>query len=132
MTKIILIVLFLLTIPSVYAQTKPSANDVRPTNCELVQRILSTVHELTPNRNLIIISRLGDYETSHRLHQIRLNSARKYLESVWKRQPDTIVLAAAAKTKGLGRLELYVNGDLSYVIYAKRKNDIASICNLEP
>jgi hypothetical protein len=62
-----------------------------------------------PDVYLIIVARLGTGEAS-RLNQIRLAAAEEY---VLRRGRDLkYVLAVGSRTKGLGRLELYVGGRL--------------------
>jgi len=59
---------------------------------------------------LILIARLGNGEFSSRLNQTRLASAEEYL---LRRGSDLkYVLAQGSRVKGLGRLEIYVGGQL--------------------
>lgn len=63
---------------------------------------------------LIIIARLGRGETSSRLNKRRLSIVDEYI----KRNNSDLkyVLAEGSRVNGLGRLELYVGGQLSYVM----------------
>ena len=71
-----------------------------------------------PNTYLIIVARLGKNEPDE-FNQIRLVAAEEY---VLRRGTDfKYVVAAGARTSGLGRLELYVNGRL-YSVLPYEKN----------
>ena len=67
---------------------------------------------------LIIIARLGAGETSRRLNQHRLSLVEEY---VLRRGHDLkYVLAEGSRVKGLGQMELYVGGRLSYIMHFKK------------
>jgi hypothetical protein len=63
---------------------------------------------------LIIIARLGAGETSSRLNKRRLFIVDEYI----KRNNSDLkyVLAEGSRVNGLGRIELYVGGQLSYAM----------------
>jgi hypothetical protein len=68
---------------------------------------------------LILIARLGTGETSRSLNQARLSGAEEY---VLRRGSDLkYVLAQGSRVKGLGRLEIYVGGQLAEIM-PLRKN----------
>ncbi len=99
-----------------------------PATCEVSQRILDSIHQLAGDSNIIIISRLGNGESVPFLHKIRLNIAREYLKTAWKRNSATIILTQGESVAGLGRLEFYVNGNLLDIILAKKKKNIPTFC----
>src|SRR5258705_12857369 len=68
---------------------------------------------------LILIARLGTGEVSRSLNQARLSSVEEY---VLRRGSDLkYVLAQGSRVKGLGRLEIYVGGQLADIM-PLRKN----------
>ena len=68
---------------------------------------------------LILIARLGTGETSRNLNQARLSGVEEY---VLRRGSDLkYVLAQGSRVKGLGRIEIYVGGQLAEIM-PLRKN----------
>jgi hypothetical protein len=98
------------------SQKSEKPQDEVPTECEgAMARLDFAVIDTKklPGAYLIIVARLGRGESS-RLNRIRLAAAEEY---VLRRGNDLkYVLAAGARTKGLGRLELYVGGQLKEIM----------------
>lgn len=132
MNKLLLcFLLTFLTISIPGQERKQSETNEDPTSCELVQRILGTVHELAADGNVIVISKLGKGESAASLNRMRLKTVRQYLETVWKRPSSTVILAQGERVSGFGRLEFYTNGALVYQIIAKQRINIPIICYRE-
>ncbi len=104
---------------------------MKPSNCEDTKQTLGVVHELSRSNTLIIIARLGNGESKRSLSKKRLNAARDFLESRWRRSPQLTTLADGDAVRGLGRLELYTNGDLTYVISLKKGANILNDCFID-
>lgn len=82
-----------------------------PAPCEFAQSTLSVIHNLAKGKNIIIISRLGNGEVSNSLHKKRLSSAKKFYIDSWNRPADTIITASGDRVKGLGRLDIFLDGN---------------------
>ena len=68
---------------------------------------------------LILVARLGTGESSRSLNQARLSGVEEY---VLRRGSDPkYVIAEGSRVKGLGRLEIYVGGQLAEIM-PLRKN----------
>jgi hypothetical protein len=105
-------------------------DDAKPGRCESRGAELDGLTQSTPAGELIIvIARLGGGETNPDLNWRRLHNVRVYwtefLGGVGRRRPETIVLAAGARTTGYGRLEFYVGGGLVHVMKVARGADIS-------
>ncbi|MBA2339622.1 MAG: hypothetical protein H0V88_04455 [Pyrinomonadaceae bacterium] len=139
MKNLFLILLFSLKLSGLIAvaqQPPPLApvnlNDfaeAKPTNCSHRTAALDGITQKTPADELIIvIARLGDSESRMNLSQRRLDNVLtywvKYLPEVYRRKPETIVLAEGEKVKGFGQLEFYVGGKLVWVMKIERNVDL--------
>ena len=108
----VLIVFTLLCWEHVVAQSKPFVGR----NCEGVLSLIETaaVDALKePNASIIVIARLGTHERSRRLNELRLKAVLKRFAD---KARNSVVGAIGSRTKGMGRIELYVNGELLYAI----------------
>ncbi len=93
--------------------------------CESNIARLDRMHSEAGDSGLVIaIARLGDGEQTRRLNQRRLHNVRLYLEKVRGRAPKTIITAESDRTRGRGRVEIYVGGKLVDVLGVGRGEDL--------
>ncbi len=108
--------------------------DAHPTNCEDHIAILEAAnHDAGKDGIIIMLARLGSKERGSKLNRRRLYNARAYLtEYLRARAPDTIVTAEGERTRGYGRIEIYVGGKLYHVFAVERDADfIVGSCEPE-
>ena len=108
----VLVVFTLLCLERVVAQSKPFVGR----NCESALALIdnAAVDALKePNASIIVIARLGTHERSRRLNELRLKAVLKRFAD---KARNNIVGAIGSRTNGMGRVELYVNGELLYAI----------------
>lgn len=100
----------------------PKSLDQWPMECEGAATRLDLAVENTKKiagAYLILVARLGTGESSRSLNQARLSGVEEY---VLRRGSDLkYVLAQGSRVKGLGRLEIYVGGQLAEIM-PLRKN----------
>lgn len=108
------------------AQNTESETNVEIGNtCESNIARLDRIHSEAGENGLIIaIARLGNGEQSRQLNERRLQNLRLYLEKVRGRAPRAIITAQAARTRGRGRVEIYLGGKLVDVFGVKRGEDL--------
>ena len=96
-------------------------------NCEAnsvdVSYILSFWNK---NSHLIFVARIGDGEQSSRQNLRRLTNIKTAFGDLIPK--DKLVLAQGERTKGRGRVEAYVNGQL-FIIFTVGKNENLRIGN---
>jgi hypothetical protein len=124
----LLVVLWLSSDQRCLSQTKPPAADqqiVVPFNCESNSATVDAVHNAAGKDGLIIVvARLGDGEQNRNLNRLRLTTVAKYFTNEWRRDAKTVVLAEGERIRGFGRVEFYVNGKLTVVLAAKRRQPL--------
>jgi hypothetical protein len=101
----------------------------KPQLCESRTAAMDGITQKTPpNKQLIVIARLGAGETKRNLNWRRLENVRAYwtqaIAPEARRRPETIILAEGERVRGLGRLEFYVAGNLVWVINVPRNADL--------
>ncbi len=108
-------------------QNKPPVSYPSPTepvNCEGVTAYVETAmvmaQEEGENSYLIVIARLGDGERSRKLNLDRIKTVRGFMKG---RRGKSIV-AEGERTKGYGRLELYVGGKQAFVLPLRRNGNV--------
>lgn len=117
-----------------FAQTPlPSAFPDKPTNCETNAAHLDKVPQARfqgwiGDGAVIVISRLGDGEYSRELNRRRLFNVRYRLEHYRGLNPQRVVTAEGERTRGYGRVEVYVDGALFQVLVAGRGKDLCVTC----
>ena len=97
-------------------------------DAEATKRVLEMAGERVlegkPRTMLILVARLGTGETSEKLAQRRLEGLAGYLrEHSFGNAPfpeERLVSAVGERATGLGRVELYVNGELYWTIMFNR------------
>lgn len=109
------------------AKRADSVPPVAPESCEIAQRTISTISNMRPDENLIIISRMSKGE-SGKLGWRRLAEIRRYLENSWKRDTSTIILAEGENVEGLPRIDFFVVGILADSMYVQRKKPLELYC----
>jgi len=72
-----------------------------------------------------LIARLGNGETSRRFNHRRLHNARTYLSYTHGISEKKLVMAEGERVRGLGRIEVYVDGRLIVVFNIERNQDLA-------
>jgi hypothetical protein len=73
------------------------------------------------NSNVIIIGHLGSGERSRRINRLRLSQIRSYLFLVRAYGPERVIVAEGERVRGLGLVEVYINGN-PFIIYRMRRN----------
>ena len=68
---------------------------------------------------LIVIARLGKGERSARLNRVRLSAIESYLR---RKSKSKLVTAEGSRVEGLGRVEIYVGGQLMYTLRIVRNS----------
>ncbi len=113
-------------------------NDV-PGNCESNIAVLDSLAQRTGADELIIvIARLGNNENRNRLNYRRLHNVRAYLTGYFtdptvRRRMETIITAEGERVSGYGRIELYANGRLFWVLKVRHNSDLpVGNCGREP
>jgi len=76
---------------------------------------------------VIVVARLGDGESSRSLNRRRLAKVRQYL-SEEKGLKERVIVAEGEHVKGYGRIEVYIEGKLLYVLPIRRNKPILSPC----
>src|SRR5207247_3130982 len=74
---------------------------------------------------VIAIARLGDGEQKPDLNRRRLHNVRTYLAEFDGRSSERVVMAEGERVNGYGRIELYVDGKLFYVLMISPNADLA-------
>ena len=101
----------------------------KPELCESRTAALDGITQKTPlNEAIIVIARLGAYETKRNLNRRRLENVRAHLTQAIaleaRRKLETIIVAEGERTAGYGRLEFYVSGKLVWVMNVPRNADV--------
>jgi hypothetical protein len=100
------------------------------THCETTKAELDRVTQTAGrDKAIIIIARLGSGESSRMINRRRLGGLRDYLESVRAIAPDKLITAEGERVHGLGRVELYVGGELLMVFTLNRNKDFWRGCS---
>jgi hypothetical protein len=110
----------------------PIPNPLKPGTCETRSATLDmTRNEVVSgagkDRVVIAIARLGDGETSRELNRRRLYNLRVHWND-YKLPAGTLVTAEGDRAKGLGRIELYVDGKLFDMLVPKPGKDLCVDC----
>lgn len=96
-------------------------------NCELVTSKLDGIRNIFSNNNseqmLILIATQGNSERSPLINKRRLYAVKKYLVAMGV-TPERIITAQSDKSDRTGKVEIYVEGKLQEVIFAKKNADI--------
>lgn len=114
------------------AQNKISENPkaVMPTTCEYIKNALdySLIEAVkTEDSTIKFIFYSGRGENSKALNQSRMSFIKKYLDF---RNPDfnQIVFAQGEKKTNLGKIEIYVRGELEWEIFLEKNKSGWSSC----
>jgi hypothetical protein len=100
--------------------------EAKPTNCEFHVATLDAASSKAGKNSLVIaIARLGGGERRPDLNRRRLHNVRTYLITFDNRSPQTIITAQGERVSGYGRIELYVDGKLFYVLAIRPNADLA-------
>lgn len=96
-------------------------------NCEQSSAKLVGVRtlfkDIDSEQKIILIANLGRKERNSFLNKRRLFSVTAYLQMM-KVEKNRIVTANTDKSTGLGKVEIYIQGRLVEIIYARRDADI--------
>lgn len=84
--------------------------------------IAQTVGE---DKLIIMIARVGNREPAHSLNRRRLRTVRDYLKFTRAISEQRIVTAEGEPMRGLGRVEVYLDGKLFTVFTLERKRNFA-------
>ena len=76
------------------------------------------------DKRIFIITRLGQGESSRRLNRRRLANLYRYFNYQREIAAERIVRAQGERGEGLGRAEIYVDGELILIVTVKRGKEI--------
>ncbi len=103
-------------------------------NCEralLYQDVVvnAALEQTNKNAILIVIVRLGDDETSRELIRRRLYNVRQYFRERGSRlAAEKVIVAEGERTKGYGRVEYYLGGELYERLLFSKNGFICHSC----
>ena len=101
---------------------KPKPIIVNGNNNESTKAELDQLAQTAGDSKLIImIARLGNAESSRKLNRHRLQMLSSYLETVRAIPKHRIVKAEGESIRGLGRIEVYLDGKL-FMIFTLERN----------
>lgn len=93
-----------------------------------LERLAFLMYEEIERRGkLIVISRLGDGETSRQLNRRRLHNVREKQKERGV-PPEVIIIAEGERVRGYGRVEFYLGGKMVGGLLIKRNEDICVEC----
>ena len=99
------------------------------TRCESTKAMLDLVAQRAGQEDfIIIIARLGTKETSRKLNRERMQLLADYLGDTRGVPKQRIVLAEGERVRGLGRVEIYLDGRLFTVFTINRNKDLGRGC----
>lgn len=134
------IIMLLLSLLVLSAQEKSSQTDEKywgipknPFNCETNYSYLQLVRESKKaqrdqNTVLIIIGRRGDGEYRNDLNRRRLHNVRLKLNNEFGIELEKIIVAEGEPTKGFGRIEFYLYGEMIGALLVPKNGDICVGC----
>ena len=127
-TVLLLIFLSLFFHFRLFSQSK-SGEEI-PTECEAMRALLdNSLIRISQNEDasLIFIFRLGKSEKSRKVISRRMETIKNFFKF---RIPafNRFVLAEGERTAGLGKLEIYIDGKLTYELFAKKNADLGDDC----
>ncbi len=105
-----------------------------PSHCEHVRGILDSVlvqGANTEDSDVILIFRLGKGERSKKVINRRMEVVRNHI-NFRQQNPKKFILAEGEKTNGLGKVEIYIKGKLTEVLFAKKNVNLGYDCLEEP
>ena len=127
-TKLFFRVVFLLVVCLVYLQITqaqisqqqnkddlPFDSPKKPINCETAYSYINDAlirYDKNKNGHFIVITRLGNGETSRQLNLNRIKTIKSYISKL--KSPIMTVFAEGESIKGYGTIEIYVEGKLLY------------------
>jgi hypothetical protein len=113
-------------------QGSGASSDLKPATCESNAALLDNVKakfSIEKNESVIIlIGRIGRNEESLELNRRRLFNVKHYLDSRLGLEASRIITAQGERTKGYGRVEIYVNGALLETLVAATRKDLCVTC----
>jgi hypothetical protein len=127
-SAILIIWLTLFSPFSLFSQVK-SDKEI-PSDCEYVRGILDLVLAQGANiedSDIILIFRLGKGEKSKKVINRRMEVVRNHI-NFRKQNLEKFVLAEGEKTNGLGKVEIYIKGKLTEVLFAKKNVNLGYNC----
>lgn len=104
-----------------------------PLNCEMNDAYLSQVKEIIREQHLsrkflILIARLGIGESRRSLNERRLHNVSFKLSNDYAISKEKIILTQGTPIKGLGRVEIYLNGEMVGALLVSKNRDICVSC----
>jgi len=98
------------------------------TPCPQTQATLDLVSHKAQSGRVFAIARLGEGESSPTLSERRLYNVREYLTGHGRRRgrisDEQLITALGPRTRGLGRVDLYANGEYVGSLFASPKRDL--------
>lgn len=110
-------------------EAQPSRSDSR--SSELNSAIFDSIRAeaAQTDATVIVVSHLGDGESNFRLHNRRLHNARErftYSGAAFPR--ERVLVAAGERVFGRGTVEVFVHGELRWVVEFRRGEDFLVDC----
>jgi hypothetical protein len=139
MLKISLLMLlsvFLFT--AVSAQNQTEIVELKSAGCEIDESNFSVVENASReirsgNGFLIAVARLGDGDKARNLNQQRLNAAKQWLVGKAHFPANKLILAEGEKISVNGRVEFYIGGVLTHIVFPKPNVGLCwECCNPQP
>jgi hypothetical protein len=95
------------------------------TSCETTKADFDLIAQTANGKesNVIVIARLGKGERSRSISRLRLRQVREWLLMVRGYSPGRIITAEGERSRGLGRVEVYISGKPFIIYHMKRNKD---------
>ncbi len=133
---LVLLAVFLFT--PVLAQNQTSVVELKSAGCEIDESNFGDVENASReirsgNGFLIAVARLGNGDKARNLNQQRLNAAKQWLVGKARFPANKLILAEGEKVSGNGRVEFYIGGVLTHIIFPKPNVGLCwECCNPQP
>lgn len=119
-----LVLLLALLFTTASAQNRTGVVELESAGCEIDESNFSLVENASReirsgNGFLIAIARLGDKDKARNLNQQRLNAAKQWFVGKARFPTEKLILAEGEKISGKGRVEFYIAGVLTHIIFPK-------------
>ena len=134
--KLLFSIVFLLAVSEPIFGQLPveDPKDEKPTGCDMIRTVLDTAileAQRSPSNSFVIfIFRRGSGDDQKDLITNRLNTVKRHVEF---RASDlsNIILAEGERHIGLGRVDIFIRGELRAVLYMSKNENLGSNCKDE-
>ncbi len=126
MNKLLFVLIFIFAFTLVtFAQTNQSEEviELSSNGCEIDELnfniVFNAANKIGKKDFLIAIARLGTGDKKRNLNQLRLKATREWLVGKADFPINRLVLAEGEKVESRGRVEFYISGKLTHIIFPK-------------